>query len=579
MTRFARLASLCLLLAALPAAAQPAFSPQAAFPGSAAAPEFLKVEQAYPVAVKVEGGALAVTWSAQPGYYLYRHAFRFRLDGAPLEVALPPGQPKHDENFGEVQVFYGELPLKLPLPAGRARLDLDSQGCAEAGLCYPPYRRSFEVDPATGEVRDLAPAADVAMPAPAAPPAAAPEAAPEARPLGLMLLFALAGGLILNLMPCVFPLLTVKAVGFARIPAGERLGHSAVYALGVVLGCLGIAGLMLALRAGGAAIGWGFQLQSPAVVGALAYLFLLMGLNLSGVIEVGGRWMGLGSAAAGRPGLSGSLFTGLLAVVVASPCSAPFMGTALGYAVLQSAPVALAIFAALGLGLALPMLLLAAVPGALRWLPRPGHWMVTLRQVLAFPLYASAIWLLWVLGRQTGVDGMATALLGCLLLALAAWSWADRPALNRAGRAIAGGVAVLAAAVALGLLNSPTLQPGERSGRDQSQWEPYTAARLAALREEGRPVFINATADWCITCLANERIALHTPRAEEAFSRGGVALLVADWTRQDPEITALLASHGRSGVPLYLYFPAGAAAPVLLPQLLSAETIERVLAP
>ncbi len=572
---------LCTALATLCLMGQPAMAQSGASPfgntgtpnnapfGASQSPSFLTVEQAYQVDVQVRAPHLLVRWRAEPGYYLYRHGFRYRLDGQRLTPALPTGEIKHDENFGQVEVYYGDVSVQLPLPQKSASLELASQGCADKGLCYPPYKLKFRVDPATGHVSAESTSAPLVEPT--AREAALPPASPPAS-LPLMLLFGLLGGLILNLMPCVFPVLTLKAVGFAKVEPRERLSHSAVYTAGVISSFLLVAGLMLALRSGGAAIGWGFQLQSPQVVGALAYLFLLLGLNLSGVFEFGGRWMGLGNEATAHPGLSGSFFTGVLAVVVASPCSAPFMGTALGFAVTQDTATALAVFAALGLGLALPMLLLAAAPGALRWLPRPGHWMLTLKQIMAYPLYASAIWLLWVLGRQTGVDGMATALAGCLLLTMAAWNWADRPSLNRLGRAVATTVAILSAAGAIALLNSAPLQ-ARAEQRQDARWQPYSAERLAQLRQEGRAVFIDATADWCITCLANERLTLNTERVQQAFKAKNVALLQADWTQQDPAITALLSAHGRSGVPLYLLYVPGQDAPLILPQLLTPELV------
>jgi thiol:disulfide interchange protein DsbD len=328
-----------------------------------------------------------------------------------------------------------------------------------------------------------------------------------------------------------------------------------------------LGGALLAARAGGAAAGWGFQFQSPVFVALVAWLMLAVGLNLSGVFAVGGP-AGAGQSLAGRGGRSGAFFTGLLAVVVASPCTAPFMATALGATLALPAPATMGVFLALGLGLALPYALLVLVPGAIRALPRPGPWMARLRQALAFPMYATVVWLAWVLARQSGPDAVLALGAGAVLVGLAAWlvGWAQR-ADGRGARRVAGGAAALAAIAALALL--PTVSAARAAPAAAAAGQAFAADRLAALRTEGRPVLVNMTAAWCLSCAVNERIALDTPAVRAALADGRIALLVGDWTRQDAAIGAFLRAHGRDGVPLYLVYPAGGGPPETLPQLLT----------
>lgn len=389
--------------------------------------------------------------------------------------------------------------------------------------------------------------------------------------LALALGMALAGGLLLNLMPCVFPVLSLKALQLVQHahlePLRARLGGLA-FTAGVLLSCLLLAGVLLALRAGGAAVGWGFQLQSPAFVALLAWLMLALGLWLSGVWGLGGAWMGVGQSLTTRGGHAGSFFTGVLAVVVATPCTAPFMGAALGYALVQPAAVALAIFAMLGLGLALPWLTLAFVPTLGRWLPRPGAWMERFKQAMAFPLYATAAWLVWVLAQQTDADGLALALVGLVGVGLLAWLLGTGPRSAWRG----GFLAILGLAILAGLARGIALQAETTHATAADGWEPYSAARLAELRAAGQPVLVNFTAAWCITCKVNERTALETPKVRQALAEAGVTRLLADWTRHDPALTRVLESYGRSGVPLYLFYPAGDGAPRVLPSVLT-ETL------
>lgn len=396
--------------------------------------------------------------------------------------------------------------------------------------------------------------------------------------LGLapVLLFAFLGGLILNLMPCVFPVLSLKAMAILRgrdQGAGHRRAHALVYTAGVVASCVAVAAVLLSLRAGGEAIGWGFQLQSPLFVGLLTYLLFALGLSMIGALHLGGGWMGVGQSLTQSSGLSGSFFTGVLAVVVASPCTAPFMGTALGFALVQPPLTGLAVFVALGLGLASPFLLLGWVPGAARLLPRPGAWMDSFKQLMAFPMFLTAVWLLWVAGRQTGPSGMAVLLIGITLIALAVWLWRPTGAVRRT-------LAVVAVMAALALLAMPALTPNldRAAAAQQPGIEAYSDARFEALRAEGRTVFVDFTADWCITCKVNERVAIKVAKTQAAFAEHEVVMLVGDWTNADPAITAVLERYGRSGVPLYLVSRQGGT-PVVLPQILTPDLVIQAITP
>jgi thiol:disulfide interchange protein DsbD len=399
--------------------------------------------------------------------------------------------------------------------------------------------------------------------------------------------FAFLGGLILNLMPCVFPVLAMKAAalaGHAREAAGARR-QGLAFGAGVLAAFLTLAGVLIGLKAAGAAVGWGFQLQSPPVVAALALLILAVALNLSGVFEVGTSLQGAGGGLATRRGLAGSFFTGSLSVVVAAPCTAPFMGSALGWALTQPPAAALAVFAALAIGFALPFVLVAFAPGLIARLPKPGPWMDVLKKALAFPMYAAAAWLAWVLTVQAGDPALARLLAAAIVLALAAWlgGAAQRQAVA-GGQALAlGGPAVLLAAAAIAaavLLPYPAAGAKAPAGPEAAALaeQPYTPARLAELRAHGQPVFVNYTAAWCVSCQVNDRVALSTQRVADAFRQGGVAYLKADWTLRDPVIAADLARFGRAGVPLYVVYPAGGGDPAVLPQILTEGVVLKALA-
>ncbi|EGV33048.1 Protein-disulfide reductase [Thiorhodococcus drewsii AZ1] len=410
---------------------------------------------------------------------------------------------------------------------------------------------------------------------------------PDTLTLPIALVFALLGGLILNLMPCVFPVLAIKALSLTAGQgdgAGRRALHGFAYTGGVLLffGLLG--GLLLALRAGGAAVGWGFQLQSPPFVALMADLFLVIGLSMAGVVTLGGRLMALGGGQTGS-GLLGAFGTGALAALVAAPCTAPLMGAALGYALTLHWAEAMLVILALGLGLALPFLVLTLVPALARRLPRPGPWMETLKQGLAFPMFAASAWLLWVLAVQTGADGIAQGLTGLLLLAFGLWV-RERTLLGSSRVRRAGGVLSLiglVTAVWLGISTSslPASAAGSArtpdDGRTSLVAEPYSAERLAEVRAEGRPLFVNMTAAWCITCLVNERVALSTAATVDLFAEQRLVYLKGDWTNRDPAITEYLAGFGRTGVPLYVYYAPGRE-PDVLPQILTPGIVREHVA-
>ena len=395
--------------------------------------------------------------------------------------------------------------------------------------------------------------------------------------------FALLGGLILNLMPCVFPILAMKAAALtagAHAPAEARRDGLAFLA-GVLTTFLILAGILLALRAGGQAVGWGFQLQSPGVVAGLALLMLAVGLNLSGVFHVGAGLQAAGSGPLSRlSGGVGAFFTGVLAVVVAAPCTAPFMAFALGAALLMPWPMALVVFLMLGLGLALPYLVVSFSPRLLAKLPRPGPWMDRLKSLLAFPMYGAGLWLVWVFARQAGEDSLGVLFLAILFLGLGLWL----AGINQTRRA-QGGAAVISAVTATLSIVAAIALTGVAIGQARAEGgdvtaasgplasQPWSVEAVAAARSEGRPVLVNFTADWCVTCKINERTSLSSPRVAEVMAESNVVYLVGDWTRRDDAITRELERRRRSGVPLYLFYAPGSPEPRILPQLLTEGVV------
>lgn len=395
--------------------------------------------------------------------------------------------------------------------------------------------------------------------------------------------FALLGGLILNLMPCVFPVLAMKAASLAGHGGdqAEARRQGLAFGVGVLATFLGLAALLIALRSAGSAVGWGFQLQDPPVVATLALLMLLVGLNLSGVFEIGTSMQGVGSGLVSKGGLAGSFFTGVLAVVVAAPCTAPFMGPALGWALTQPPAAALVVFLALGIGFAAPFVAVAFVPALLRRLPRPGPWMDGFKKLLAFPMYGAVAWLVWVLTVQVGSDAVPRILGAAVILALAAWVFGIVQRRSLAGGkpvALAASATVLAAVAVAGGAFWPAYSVAtEASGVAKLDDEAYTPQRLAALQAEGRPVLVNYTAAWCVSCQVNDRVALSTTAVSEAFKRNNAVYLKADWTKRDSQIAAELARFGRAGVPLYLVYGAKGGDPAILPSILTEGVVVKAL--
>jgi thiol:disulfide interchange protein DsbD len=484
------------------------------------------------------------------------------LDPGPLrDVAIYPGL---------VQVTHGQ-PRRMLTDLQTVPGLLAVQG-ADGSV------RSFVVNADIAEVQGLA-----AIAAVAAEQQGGTSSGPANQNLLMILLSALAGGLILNLMPCVFPVLSIKAMSLTSktgASASEYRIHGLAYTAGVITTFLVLASVLLALRAGGEAVGWAFQLQSPWFVSMLVFVFFVMGLSLSGVYEFGTRFMGVGGNLTQQSGYSSSFFTGVLATVVASPCTAPFMGAALGFALSQSWIVAMLVFTFLGLGMALPFLVLAFSPGLIKHMPRPGPWMVTFKELMAFPMYAAALWLLWVLGMQTGVNGMTAVASAALLIALALWLLQKSSFSAGNWRNFNRVVCVLLLLTALSVLQMPVLEQraggiaSEGDSDATSEFEPFSASRVAELRSAGTPVLVNMTAAWCITCLANEQTTLSTTRVQEAMQEYGIAYMKGDWTNQDPEISRVLDEFNRPSVPLYILYPADPAAePRILPQLLTPAIV------
>lgn len=434
---------------------------------------------------------------------------------------------------------------------------------------------------------EYVPALSINVPVNAGQYAASPQESSTSVSLIWMLVLAFAGGLLLNLMPCVFPILSIKVLGFAKqgdqaLSAIRKQGYS--FGLGVVVSFWLLAGLFLILRTAGNQIGWGFQLQSPLFVACMALLFFGIGLNLLGVFEIGFGMTRIGAInQSGEPGnhVRRSFLDGVLATLVATPCTAPFMGAALGAAIIVPPPQALLIFTFLGLGMAVPYMALSMTPALVRMLPKPGPWMEVLKQVLAFPMLATTLWLVWVFGRQTGVDGLALLLMGMLLLGLSLWILGRWPGIQITSRVrlITRSIAVIALALSLGAVYLGTSSQADirTPSETASNWLPFSTEQVAQLRADGQPVFIDFTAAWCLTCQVNKKTTLNNKAVQDAFAMKGVTLFQADWTNQDIEITQALEEHGRSGVPLYVLYPGASAAPILLPEILTEHIVLEAL--
>ncbi|WP_395445347.1 protein-disulfide reductase DsbD family protein [Caulobacter sp. UC70_42] len=514
----------------------------------------------------------------------------FKLDGQTLKLAVTGGplkgadmagayffpySPKVIEHAADQVVDRGPEGLTLSLKPGYDFVGGGTAPTEMAGV-IATQAGAWEITATPGEP----PATAAGMGPPPAEKAAADGKASGG--LAGALLFAFVGGLILNLMPCVFPVLSMKAASLAghAHDAGKARLQGLVFLLGVVSTFLALAGLLLVVRAGGAAVGWGFQLQSPLVIAGLSLLMLLVALNMSGVFEIGTSVQNVGSSASAQGGATGAFFTGALAVVVAAPCTAPFMAGALGYALTQPPVVALAVFLALALGFAAPFVAVAFIPSLLKLLPRPGAWMDVLKKGLAFPMYGAALWLAWVFAQQSGPIALGQLLAAGVLAAFGAWLHGvaqNRRAAGKGGMvstiiallAVAGAIA-LAASGALAAQPPSAAAAGEAApsgpGLTAEAWSPE---KVKALQAEGRPILVDFTAAWCVTCQVNEKVALSGSKVAEAFKARNAVYLKADWTNRDPVIAKALAEFDRVGVPLYVVYPKGGGAPVILPQLLT----------
>jgi thiol:disulfide interchange protein len=604
-------------------------------------------------AIAGDGNTLLLRFTPAKGYYLYRDRTTLRVRSDRETVTLgkpvwPAATPWHDEHFGTVQVYFSQIDVRLPLlrtsnQALPIALEAEFQGCQTDGICYPPMRRNIALTlPAGAVVTPLAASAANDAGAQASPPASAvttktssdasatatgntpaamasdaastdsaalnpgvnanaaasgivpktTDVAPEGRIASLWaaLLLAFVGGIVLNLMPCVLPVLSLKVLGLSsssETPAKAR-AHALWYTAGVLVSFLALGGLAIALRQAGLALGWGFQLQQPLVVAGLALIMFAFGLSLSGLWYVGGRWTGVGHGLASRSGALGDFFTGVLAVVVAAPCTAPFMAQALGWAFTAPTGAALLVFAALGLGLALPFLLIGFIPALAKLLPKPGAWMETLKQLLAFPMYLTAIWLLWVLTKQRGADAGAWLAIAALAVAFGAWAWRSRSQGARwgliaalIGLAVAGwslrAIAVLPRPQASTAVAGTTNSGGGIESNTLAA-VPFSEQRLTDLRRAGRVVLVNMTADWCITCKANEKAVFGRDGFRDALANADAVYMVGDWTDVDPAITAYLQRYRAVGVPLYVVYPRGGGEGRVLPTVLTPNVVRDALA-
>ena len=534
---------------------------------------------------------LLLRFTPAKGYYLYRDRTSITLAGANDSVRQNPPQwpvakQYHDEHFGDVAVYFDEADVPLPLlrkntDVQQITLHVVMQGCQTDGICYAPMQRSVSLNlPAGGTTASAAQMQSTATAMHEKPAAVAAQTAGAASRIGLLtaLLLAIGGGLILNLMPCVLPVLSLKALSLVQ--SGESRGkarrHALWYTAGVMLSFAALGGIAIGLRQAGLALGWGFQLQQPLVIAALAYLMLAVGLALSGVYQFGAGMTGIGQRLTEKSGHASDFFTGVLAVVVASPCTAPFMGSALAYAFASSTAMAIAVFLALGLGLALPFLLIGFIPTLASRLPKPGAWMETLKQVLAFPMYLTAAWMVSILAAQRGADAVLYVLIGSVALALGVWLWERGRYSTR--QHMVRAIALLALLVTALPLAAIQQLPAPASRAAESGTVAYSAAKLAELRAQGKVVFVDITADWCITCKANERAVLARPAFVDAMGKAGAVYMVGDYTDVDQPITDFLAVHHAVGIPLYVVYPKGGGEGEVLPNILTQSIVDDALA-
>jgi thiol:disulfide interchange protein len=486
-----------------------------------------------------------------------------------FQLDVETGQRESSAEFfpADQNIIDNPAPEKLTATAKGFVLDLKK----DANLTAQPAQLKGVLELSGGRAYDIA-----ALPGTVA--AAAPVLAWGllARTTGLAFL----GGLLLNLMPCVFPVLFLKGLALVNSGNEERhrlRAHGFVYAVGILVSFWVLVGALLGLRAAGATLGWGFQFQSPVFLALMAGLLFFLGLSLAGQFEIGLTLTGAGGSLAQKQGYSGSFFTGVLAVVVATPCTAPFMGAAVGYALAQSPAVTFAVFTALALGLAAPYVALTLQPAWTRLLPKPGAWMEVLRQAVAVPIFATVIWLAWSLTSGYGAGLLVSLLCSLLLLAVAGWFLGRWPAKRWA--------TVVAALIVLAVIAVSVIAPKKLEAAPENssatvargEWEPWTADAVSRYQAQGRPVFVDFTASWCLSCQVNERVALQQPQVQQAFKDANVVLLKADWTRGDDAITQALTAMGRSGVPAYALYVPGQSEPQLLPEALTPGIVTDAL--
>ena len=536
----------------------------------------------------LNASAFAAAFAAQPKPIQHTAQSQVRVDGAVIELSVQglPAQLR-----GKTLEFFPETPEVIETGAKwtqawsgdtwTARVPLSPQRAespavmpvvlAADGLGWRDELKVVGEWPKVLAVNAISPQLQAALRDTAAP-ASAPSLTFAAALLG-----ALLGGLVLNLMPCVFPILAIKVVGFTQ-HANDRRGHrlgGIAYTAGVVASFAALGALMLALRAAGQELGWGFQLQSPAVVAALAALFTLIGLNLAGLFDFGAFLPSGVAAMEARHPVANAFLSGVLAVAIASPCTAPFMGASLGFAIGLPAAQALLVFAAIGLGMALPYLAASWAPAAARWLPKPGAWMENFRKLMAFPMFATVAWLVWVLGQQSGIDGAGTLLALLVGMSMAVWALT----LQGPARTVIGAIAVAGLALLLWSAgpNITRIPPQQSASTESGPWQPWEPGRVDQVLASGQPVFVDFTAAWCVTCQYNKKTTLSDQRVMADLAAKNVALLRADWTRRDPAITAALAQLGRNGVPVYVFYKNGSA-PVVLSEVLSVDEVRSAIA-
>ena len=529
--------------------------------------EFLPFQDAYKLSVNFSDDVLNFDWEIADGYYLYKSKINVFAHDANTQIhnmVFSDSQNKFDEFFNEnMEIFYDSATMTAAYVSSDKILQLKllSQGCADIGFCYPPQEQWIQINLENSKIEIYQDQ-----------PNSFNNSQTSTKNISMFaaMLGAFLGGLILNLMPCVFPVLSIKAMSFMQTHQTNRelRIHATTYTIGVVTSFLIIATTMLSLRAAGSAVGWGFQLQSPQFLIILAYLFFIIGMTFLGFVNVGSKLMSIGQSIDSQSSLQSSFFTGVLAVIIASPCTAPFMGPALGFAIYQPTGIALAVFAMLGFGMALPFVVLILIPKTKSLLPRPGLWMEQFKQFLAFPMFFTTAWLLWVIGRQTDTTVLSLVVVGLIFISIGIWINQILVQL-KSGRSYSL-LKVIAVAMIIPALALPLMNEEEREGT--VLWIDYDAKTLATLRAEGRPVFINLTADWCITCLANEKVAF-TEMFYTEMEKNNIVYLKGDWTNQDKEITSLLNEHNRNGVPLYLMYPKNGGSPEVLPQILLEQTL------